>query len=136
MRLWLLCPKIPVKILKTACSNSGNDEKVGRFPDKIVFPQNVRLTCLTKFWQAWRNFVPENTKKFPELQKCWSYSFFNKFFFRRRWFFSNVEWNFDKTSKIFSLKIRRFAAQIPKMTKKSGIFWNDNKLPQNVAMYM
>ena len=72
--------KFLVKTLKTVCSNSGNDEKIVRLPKKIS-PQNVRLTCTMKFWQARRNFVPKNTKKFPELQKCWSYNFFNKFFF-------------------------------------------------------
>ena len=52
-----------------------------RFPNKVVSPQNVRLKCSRKFWQAWCNFVPENTKKFPEIQKCWSYNFLNKFIF-------------------------------------------------------
>ena len=128
--------KILVKTLKIFCSNSRNDEKFVRFPNKVVSPQNVRLKCTRKFWQAWCNFVPENTKKFLELQKCWSYNFFNKFFYHQRWFFSNVECNFDRASKIFPLKIHRFAAHIPKTTKKSGIFWNDKKIPQNVPMYM
>ena len=98
MRLWRPCPKILVKILKTVCSNSGNDENFGRLHNKVVSPENVRQRFTMKFWQAWRNFVPKNTKNFPELQKCWSYNFFNKFFFRQKWFFSNVEWNFDKAS--------------------------------------
>ena len=123
-KLWKPFARIP-EMMKKLCA----------FQKKIS-PQNVRLTCTMKFWQARRNFVPKNTKKFPELQKCWSYNFFNKFFFRQKWFFSNVEWNFDKASKIFSLKIPRFIAQIPKATKKSGIFWNDKKIPQNVPMYM
>ena len=63
--------KFLVKTLKTVCSNSGNDEKIVRLPKKNS-RQNVRLTCTMKFWQAQRNFVPKNTKKFPELQKCWS----------------------------------------------------------------
>ena len=129
MRLWPPCPKYLVKILKTFCSNSGNDEKFVRFPNKVVSPQNVRLKCTMNIWQAWRNFVPKNTKKIPELQKCWSYNFFNKFFYHQRCFFSNEECNFDKASKVFSLKIHRFGAQIPKTTKKSGIFWNDKKIP-------
>ena len=79
--LWPACPKILVKFLKTVCSNSGNEEKFGRFPIKVVSPQNVRLTCTMRFWQAWRNFVPKNTKNFPELQKCWRYIFLNKFIF-------------------------------------------------------
>ena len=104
MRLWPPCPKILVTILKTVCSHSGNDEKIGRLHNKVVSPQNVRQKCTMKFWQAWRNFVPKNTKKFPELQKCWSYNFFIKFFFRQRWFFNNVECNFDKASKSFLSK--------------------------------
>ena len=71
--------KFLVKTLKTLCSNSGNDENFGRIPNKVVSPQNVRLTCTMKIWQAWRNFVPKKTKNFPELQKCWSYNFLNKF---------------------------------------------------------
>ena len=43
MQLWPPCPKILVKILKTVCSNSGKDEKLVRFPNKIFSPQNVRL---------------------------------------------------------------------------------------------
>ena len=38
-------------------------------------------TCTMKFWQAFRNFVAKKTKNFPELQKCWSYNFLNKFIF-------------------------------------------------------
>ena len=37
MRLWPPCPKILVKILKTVCSNSGNDEKFG--PTNLFFPE-------------------------------------------------------------------------------------------------
>ena len=81
MRLWPPCPKILVKILKTVCSNSGIDEKFGRFANKVVSPQNVRLTCTMIFWQACRNFVDKNTKNFPELQKCWREKFLNKFIF-------------------------------------------------------
>ena len=103
---------------------------------KKIFPQNVRLTCTKKFWQAWHNFVHKNTKKVRELQKCWSYKFLNNFF-HQRWFISNGECNFDKACKNFSLKIHRVAAQIPKTTqKKRGIFRKDNKIPQNVPMYM
>ena len=73
--------KILVRTLKTLCSNFGKDEKFVRFPNKVVSPQNVRLECTMKFWQAWRNFVAKKTKNFPELQKCWSYNFLNKFIF-------------------------------------------------------
>ena len=52
----------------------------------INFPKNlfVKLfvwTCTIKFWQACRIVVAKNTKKFRELQKSWSYSFFNKILF-------------------------------------------------------
>ena len=91
---------------QNSCENSQNRLLAFRnwwkiWANKVVSPQNVRQKCTMKFWQAWRNFVPKNTKKIPELQKCWSYNFFNKFFFRQRWFFSNVECNFDKASKSF-----------------------------------
>ena len=65
-------------------------------------------------------------KKFPN-SKSVEVTIFSTNIFHQRWFFSNVECNFDKASKIFSLKIHRFAAQIPKTTKKSGLFWNDKK---------
>ena len=59
------------------------------------------------------------------------------YFFHQKWFFSNGECNFESgTEKKFSLRVNKFAAQIPKTTKKSGIFRNDNKIPQNVPMYM
>ena len=37
MRLWPPCPKILVKILKTVCSNSGNDKTFG--PTKLFLPE-------------------------------------------------------------------------------------------------
>ena len=59
-KLWKPFARIP-EMMKKLCAFQ-----------KKVSPQNVRLTCTMKFWQARRNFVPKDTKKFPELQKCWS----------------------------------------------------------------
>ena len=67
----------------------------------------------------------------------WKLQFFEQiYFFHEKWFFSNGECNLDNGSKEFSLRVHTFAAQIPKTTKRSGIFWNDKKSPQNVPMYM
>ena len=41
------------------------DEKFVRFPNKVVSPQIVRLTCTMKVWQAWRKFVAKKRKTFP-----------------------------------------------------------------------
>ena len=136
MHLWPPCPKILVKFLKTVCSNSGNEEKFGRFPIKVVSPQNVRLTCTMRFWQAWRNFVAKKRKTFPNSKNVEVTNFWTIFFFHQKWLFSNGECNLDNGSKKVSLRVHTIAAQIPKTTKKSGIFWNDNKIPQNVPMYM
>ena len=119
MRLWLPCPNIPVKILKTVCSNSGKDENFGRFPNKVVSPQNVRLTCTMKFWQIWRYFVAKKRKTFPNSKNVEVTIFWTKLFFHQKWFFSNGECNLDNGSKKFSLRVHTFAAQIPKTTKKN-----------------
>ena len=100
MRLWTPCPKILVKILKTVGSNSGNDEKFGRFPIKVVSPQNVRLTSTMKFWQAWRNFVAKKRKSFPNSKNV-EVTIFWTIFFHQKWFFSNGECNLDNGSKKF-----------------------------------
>ena len=81
MRLWPPCPKILVKILKTVCSNSGSDEKFGRFANKVVSPQNVRLTCTMMFWQAWRNFVAKKRKSFPNSKNVEVTNFWTNLFF-------------------------------------------------------
>ena len=78
----------------------------------------------------------QKTKNFPELQKCWSYNFLNKFFFIKNDSLAMENAILTTVAKNFSLRVHTFAAQIPKTTKKSGIFWNDNKIPQNVPMYM
>ena len=111
-------PKLSRQTSDNFCSESGNEEKMINFP-KNFFVKLFVWTCTITIWQACRTVVAKNTKKFPELQKTWSYNFFqqNSFFHQKR-LFSNEECNFDNASKKISLRIHRFAAQIPKTTKK------------------
>ena len=98
MRLWGPCPKILVKSLKTVCSNSGNDEKFGRFPNKVVSPQNVCLTC-TSFEKPGVILLPKN-EKFSRTPKMLKLQFFEQiYFFHQKWIFSNGEFNRDNGSK-------------------------------------
>ena len=117
MQLWPPCRNFLDKTLKTVCWNSENDEKLIRFPGNLLVKLFI-WTCTIKFRQACRKIVRKNTKNTPKFHKRWIYILSNKFFFFQKWFFSNGDCNFDNASKNFSLRIYRFAAQIPKTTKK------------------
>ena len=90
-----------------------------------------------KFWQAWRNFVPKNTKNFPELQKCWSYNFLNKLMFcikidslaTENAILTTVANNFLWESTHLQLRFR-------KPQKKHWTFRKEKNFPKIVPMYM
>ena len=67
--------------------------------------------------------MPRRRQTFPNSKNVEVTIFWKIYFFHQRWFTSNGECNFDEASKIFSLKIHRFAAQIPKTTKKNQEFF-------------
>ena len=118
MQLWPPCRNFLHKTLKTFCWNSENDEKLKRFPWNLLVKKFI-WTCTKKFWQTCRNIVGKNTKNTPKFHMRWTYIFLNKIdFFHQKGFFSNGECNFDNAGGNFSLRIYRFAAQIPKTTKK------------------
>ena len=107
------------------------------FQTKLFLSKMFVWTCAIENWQACRNLVAKKTKNFPELQKCWSYNFSNKFiFFHQKWFFSNAECSFGNGSKHFFLRIHRLAAQIPKTTKKNWTFRKEKNFLKNLPMYM
>ena len=81
IHLWPPREKFVVKTLKIFCSKSGKDEKLMRFPNKIIFPQNVRLNMHDEILASLPLLCCQKTKNFPELQKCCSYNFLNKFIF-------------------------------------------------------
>ena len=90
-----------------------------------------------KFWQAWRNFVPKNTKKFPELQECWSYNFSNKFIF-----FIKID-SLATENAILTTVANKFLWESTdiqlgcrKPPKKLLTFPKENNFPKNVPMYM
>ena len=118
MQLWPPCRNYLDKTLQTFCWNSENDEKLIRFPGNLLVNLFI-WTCTMKFRQACREILGKNTKNTPKIHKRWIYILSNKIdFFHQKGFFSNGECNFDNASKNFSLRIYRFAAQIPKTTKK------------------
>ena len=119
MQFWQPCRSFLDKTLKTFCWNSENDGKLIRFPGNLLVKLFI-WTCTIKFWQACRKIFGKNTKNTPKIHKRWIYILSNNFvfFLNRKWFFSNGECNFDNASKKFFLRIYRFAAQIPKTTKK------------------
>ena len=69
-KLWKVLARVPER-LKNFCA----------FQTKYFLPKMFVWTCTMKFWPAFRNFVAKKTKNFPELKKCWSYTFLNKFIF-------------------------------------------------------
>ena len=73
-------PNFPRQTSENIWSTSGTEEKMISFP-KNLFVKLFVWTCTMKFWQACRIVVAKNTKKIPELQKSWSYNFFNKTLF-------------------------------------------------------
>ena len=74
MQLWPLCRNFLVKTLKALCGNSGNDEKLMKFP-RNLFVKTFIWTCRTKFWQACRIIVGRNAKNTPKIHKRWIYTF-------------------------------------------------------------
>ena len=132
MQLWQPCQKIPLKTLKTFCSNSGNAEKKN-FPKNLFLFKMFVWTCTKKFWQDWRNFVSKNTKEFSIVQIRWSYNFFIRNCFHQKWFSSNGDCNFDNPTKKFSTKSHRFVTQIPKGRENLWIFRKENYFSSNCA---
>ena len=125
MQLWPPCRNFLHKTLKNFCWNSENDEKLIRFPWKL----------LVKFfiWHAQRNFDKPAETLSARIRKTLPNStwdehtfFWTKLFsFHQKGFFSNGECKFDNAGENFFLTIYRFAAQIPKTTKK---FMNFSKV--------
>ena len=90
-------------------------------------------TCTKKLWKDCRNFVAKHTKKFPIVQRRWSYIFFTRDCFHQKWFSSNGECNFHNPTKNFSTKNHTFVTQIPKGREKLWIFWRENYFSSNCA---
>ena len=107
------------------------------FQTKLFLSKMFVWTCTMKFWQAFRNFVAKKTKNFPELQKCWSYKFLNKFLFfikndslaTENAVLTTVANNFFWESTHLQLRFR-------KPRKKIWNFRKQNNFPKNVPMYM
>ena len=118
MQLWQPCQKFLVKTLKTFCSNSGNDERKKIFQETYFSSKCSSEHVRRNFGKPGVALSPNIRKKLPNTKGV-EVTIFWSIFFHQRWFFSNVECIFDKASKIFSIKIHRFAAQIPKTTKKN-----------------
>ena len=90
------------------------------FQTKYFLPKMFVWTCTMKFWPAFRNFVAKKTKNFPELQKCWSYTFLNKFiFFIKNDSLATENAILTTVANNFFLRVHTFAAQIPKTTRKN-----------------
>ena len=114
----------------------GNWRKNDKLSKKFI-RQTVRLNMHNEILASLPYRCCQKYGKFSRTPKKLKLQFFqqNSFFHQKR-LFSNRECIFYNASKNFSQKIHRFAARIPKTTKKSGIFWKDSKFPQNVPMYM
>ena len=81
IHLWPPREKFVFKTLKNFARIPERMRNLCVFQTNLFLPKMFVWTCTMKFWQAFRNFVAKKTKNFPELQKCWSYNFLNKFIF-------------------------------------------------------
>ena len=82
-------------------------------------PQDVRRNMHNEFWASLPWLCCQEYEKLSRTPKLLKIQFFEKiYFFHQKWFFNNGEGNFDNGSKLISLRIHRFSAQIPKTTKK------------------
>ena len=80
IQLWPPCRNFLIKTPRTFCWNSGNDEKLIRFPRNLIVKTFI-WTCTMKFWQACRNIVGKNTKSNRKNQKRWVFFWTILFFF-------------------------------------------------------
>ena len=80
IQLWPPCRNFLIKTLRNFCWNSGNDQKLMKFP-RNLFVKLFIWTCAMKFWQACRNIVGKNTKNTPKFHERWRYVFLNKIVF-------------------------------------------------------
>ena len=118
-KIWNPFARIPGK-MKNLCASQT----------KFFLPKLFVWTCAKEFWQACRNFVGRNTKKFPELQKCWSYNFLTKFIFSiekdslatENSIMTMVANNFLWESTHLQLRFRK--------PRKIWIFRKEKKIPQ------
>ena len=137
MQLWQPCQKFFVKTLQTFCSNSRNDEKLMRFPNNIIPPKFFVWTCTMEFWQAFRNFAARKTKNFPELRKCWSYNFLNKFiFFIKNDSLATEIAILTTVANNFLWETTDFQLRFRKPRKKLWTIRKENNFPKIVAMYI
>ena len=118
------CQKLLVKTLKTFRAKTRTDERFVHFRKEKNFSPNCSSEHAQWFFgKTDLNLLPRIRGNFPNSKNvdftiCWT-----KFFFHQKRFFNNGKCNFDNASKNVSLRIHRFAAQIPKTTKKNYEFF-------------
>ena len=95
-------------------------------------PEHAQLN----FGKPTVTLLPKIRKTFPNCKNVEVTIFWTKFFFHQKRFFINRECIFDNLPKTFLQKSTDLPLRFRKRRKKFWIFQKQNKLPQNVPMYM
>ena len=131
---WKICRQNSEKVFARIPERMKN---LCAFQTKYFLPKMFVWTCTMKFWPAFRNFVAKKTKNFPELQKCWSYTFLNKFiFFIKNDSLATENAILTTVANIFLWESTHLQLRFRKQRKKLWTFRKENNFPKNVPMYM